>query len=42
MIVAEQELNGARQKIEAAAMGYINPESYGRLSPLPSRAKELD
>lgn len=42
LAIAEQDLAGMRHKVEAAAMTYINPESYGSLSPLIPKRKVLE
>jgi hypothetical protein len=39
--LAEQELEAARRKTAAAGMTYINPESFGMMSPLREPEKEL-
>ena len=40
--LAEQELEAARRKTAAAGMTYINPESFGMMSPLRAPEKELE
>jgi hypothetical protein len=39
--LAEQELEAARRKVTAAGMTYINPESFGMMSPLREPEKGL-
>lgn len=40
--LAEEELDAAKRKVSAAGMMFVNPESLGAMSPLPSKDKMME